>query len=322
MDVDRIAETLSDRYGHQPEFLQAVQRTVREIEPLIQSEKRFQRDSLLRRLLEPDRLIQFRVDWEDDDGELQVNRGYRVQWNDTLGPYKGGLRFHSSVNPSILKFLAFEQTFKNALTGLNLGGGKGGSDFSTRDRSTREVRRFCRAFVSELQNHVGRELDVPAGDIGVGSREIGFLFGQFKRHHSDAAEALTGKPVELGGSALREEATGWGVVYFAEAMLRKTGSSLDGRTCAVSGAGNVALHTAGKLIDRGAKVITLSDVGGFVHNGEGLLQQRGRAHSRDEAGARQREGLRGRDKIRLRRGARLAGGLRSRLPVRDPERAR
>ncbi len=270
MEIEALIESVEDRYPDQPEFVQAVRETLRELVPVAERDARFRDASLFERLVEPDRLIQFRVEWEDDDQNIRVNRGYRVQWNDALGPYKGGLRFHPSVGPSVLKFLAFEQTFKNALTGLGIGGGKGGADFDPREASDAEVRRFCQSFMTELQRYVSPERDVPAGDMGVGPREIGFLYGQYKRVHPDATQAFTGKPLELSGSPLREEATGWGVVYFASRALERQERSLDGMRCVLSGAGNVAVHTAAKLLEAGARVLTLSDRKGFIHVADGL----------------------------------------------------
>jgi glutamate dehydrogenase (NADP+) len=272
-DVDRLIERVGERYPEQPEFVQAVEQTLRHLEPMAERDSRFGDASLFERIVEPDRMIQFRVEWEDDERRIRVNRGYRVQWSDALGPYKGGLRFQPTVGPSVLKFLAFEQTFKNALTGLGIGGGKGGADFDPREASDAEIRRFCHSFMTELQRHVSPERDVPAGDIGVGPREIGYLYGQYKRLRPDASEAFTGKPLELSGSPLRQEATGWGVVYLAARVLDRRDESLEERRCLLSGAGNVAVHTAEKLIDVGARVLTLSDRHGFVHVPEGLSRE-------------------------------------------------
>jgi len=273
VDIGALIESVEERYPEQREFVQAVRDTLCALEPMAERDSRLEDASLFERLLEPDRLIQFRVEWEDDERQIRVNRGYRVQWNDALGPYKGGLRFHPSVGPSILKFLAFEQTFKNALTGLGIGGGKGGADFDPRAASDGEIRRFCHSFMTELQRHVSPERDVPAGDIGVGPREIGFLYGQYKRLRADATEAFTGKPLELSGSPLREEATGWGVAYFAKRALERRDRGLAGQRCVISGAGNVAVHTAEKLLEFDACVLALSDRAGFVHAPDGFSSE-------------------------------------------------
>ncbi len=254
----------------EPEFLQAVREVARDVLPLVADRRDYRDARILERLAEPDRAISFRVAWVDDANRVQVNRGHRIQWNASIGAYKGGLRFHPSVNPSILKFLAFEQTFKNALTTLPMGGAKGGSDFDPRGRSDGEVMRFCQAFMSELFRHIGPNTDVPAGDIGVGAREVGFLFGQYRRLANEFTGTLTGKGLAYGGSLVRTEATGFGCVYFAREMLATRGDELRAKTCLVSGAGNVAQHTAEKLIELGAKVVTLSDSEGFVHDPAGL----------------------------------------------------
>ncbi|MBY0401921.1 NADP-specific glutamate dehydrogenase [Myxococcota bacterium] len=258
----------------EPEFLQAVREVARDVLPLVAENPAYRDARILERLTEPDRAILFRVAWVDDAGRVQVNRGLRVQWSSAIGPYKGGLRFHPSVNLSILKFLAFEQTFKNALTTLPMGGAKGGSDFDPRGRSDGEVMRFCQSFMSELFRHIGPNTDVPAGDIGVGGREIGFLFGQYKRLANEFTGTFTGKGLAYGGSLIRTEATGFGLVYFAREMLATRGEALRGRTCLVSGSGNVAQHTAEKLIELGAKVVTLSDSDGFIHDPQGIDAER------------------------------------------------
>ena len=252
------------------EFHQAVKEVASDIIPY-ESENPAYRDArVFERLAEPDRVVSFRVCWETDQRRIQINRGYRVQWNNAIGPYKGGLRFHPSVNQSILKFLAFEQTFKNSLTGLPMGGAKGGADFDPKGRSDAEIMRFCQAFMTELHRHIGPNVDVPAGDIGVGRREIGYLFGQYKRLENAFEAVLTGKALEFGGSYLRPEATGFGVVYMMEEMLALKSEDLAGKTCVVSGSGNVALHCCQRLIHMGARVVTLSDSSGFIHDPDGL----------------------------------------------------
>ena len=252
------------------EFHQAVREVATDIIPFEANNPLFRDARIFERLAEPDRVVSFRVVWETDRRRIRINRGCRVQWNNAIGPYKGGLRFHPSVNQSILKFLAFEQTFKNSLTGLPIGGAKGGSDFDPKGRSDAEIMRFCQAFMTELHRHIGPNTDVPAGDIGVGSREIGYLFGQYKRLRSAFEAALTGKALEFGGSHLRPEATGYGVVYMMEEMLALGKEDLEGRVCVVSGSGNVALHCCQRLIHMGAKVVTLSDSSGYVHDPAGI----------------------------------------------------
>ena len=255
------------------EFHQAVDELVSDIWPYWFKQAEESRDQLIARLCEPDRVISFRVSWEDDQGNLQTNRGYRVQFNNALGPYKGGLRFHPSVNLSILKFLAFEQTFKNALTTLPLGGAKGGSDFDPKGKSDREVMRFCQSFMIELIRYIGPDRDVPAGDIGVGAREISYLYGQYKRLSAQSSGVLTGKDIAFGGSHIRPEATGYGCVYLAEEILKKKGMSLEGKTCLISGSGNVAQYAAEKLIELGAKVLSFSDSSGSVYNPKGFNKE-------------------------------------------------
>ncbi|NVK25393.1 MAG: NADP-specific glutamate dehydrogenase [Gammaproteobacteria bacterium] len=268
-----VYQWLEQRNPNQNEFNQAVTALFDDLIPLVAENREYQRQQVLKRLTEPDRIISFRVVWEDDNGELHVNRGYRVQHCGLLGPYKGGIRFHPLVNESVLKFLAFEQTFKNALTNLPLGGGKGGADFDPKGRSDREIMRFCQAYMNELYRHIGENTDVPAGDINVGSREIGFLFGQYRRLANKFSGTFTGKNIEFGGSHVRMEATGFGLIYFVENMLKKSGESLADKDVAISGAGNVALHAALKAAEKKARVITLSNshgslycIGGIEHS--------------------------------------------------------
>lgn len=270
VDLDTFIEGVRKRNPGQPEFVQAVQEVAGDVLGYIADKEIYHTHQILRRIAEPDRVVSFRVCWEDDRGNIRVQRGWRVQNNNAIGPYKGGLRFHPSVTESVLKFLAFEQTFKNALTGLPMGGAKGGSNFNPRGKSDHEVMRFCQSFMTELYRHVGSDVDIPAGDIGVGSREIGYMFGQYKRITNTFNGVLTGKGVEYGGSLIRSEATGYGAVYFLAEMLHNRGIDLDGLTVVVSGAGNVAIHAAQNLVDRGARVITLSDSEGFVHDPDGL----------------------------------------------------
>ncbi len=252
------------------EFHQAVREVAESLTPYIEKNPKYQKAKILERAVEPERVIMFRVPWVDDRGEIQVNRGYRIQMNSAIGPYKGGLRFHPSVNLSILKFLAFEQVFKNALTTLPMGGGKGGSDFDPKGKSDNEVMKFCQSFMTELFRHIGPDTDVPAGDIGVGGREIGFLYGQYKRLRNEFSGVLTGKGLNWGGSLIRPEATGYGCVYFVQEMLKTKGEKLEGKVCAISGSGNVAQYTAEKLIQLGAKVVTLSDSSGYIHDKDGI----------------------------------------------------
>ncbi|MBX3748759.1 MAG: NADP-specific glutamate dehydrogenase [Opitutaceae bacterium] len=261
---------VQQRDPEQAEFHQAVEEVLTSLWPFVQANPRYQQQGLLSRLVEPERVILFRVPWADDRGEVHVNRGFRVQMNSAIGPYKGGLRFHPSVNLSILKFLAFEQVLKNSLTTLPMGGGKGGSDFDPKGRSDGEVMRFCQSFMTELFRHIGADVDVPAGDIGVGAREIGFLYGQYKRLANESTSVLTGKGLAYGGSLIRPEATGYGCVYFAQEMMRKRRTSFDGKRVAISGSGNVAQYAAEKAIEMEAKVVTLSDSGGTVHIPAGL----------------------------------------------------
>ena len=273
-DFDRFMDELRDRNPGQDEFVQAVGEVARDVFDFITDKPEYTDAQILRRLTEPDRVVSFRVCWEDDDRRVRVERGWRVQNNNSIGPYKGGLRFHPGVTESVLKFLAFEQTFKNALTGLPLGGGKGGSSFDPKGKSDAEIMRFCQSFMTELYRHIGPHTDVPAGDIGVGSREIGYLFGQYKRIVNRWEGAMTGKGLAWGGSELRPEATGFGAVYFLRRMLDHAGHSIEGKSVVLSGAGNVALHAAQKLIDCEAKVLTLSDSDGFIHDPDGIDQDK------------------------------------------------
>lgn len=261
---------VKDRDPHQPEFLQAVEEVMASLWPFIQKNPRYANDALLERLVEPERAIQFRVAWMDDQGQTQVNRGFRVQFNSAIGPFKGGLRFHPSVNLSILKFLGFEQVFKNSLTTLPMGGGKGGSDFDPKGKSDAEVMRFCQAFMMELYRHIGSTTDVPAGDIGVGGREVGFLAGMYKKLSNDTSCVLTGKGMAFGGSLIRPEATGYGTVYFADEMLKTRGESFKDKVVTISGSGNVAQYALEKCLQLGAKVVTLSDSNGTVYIKEGF----------------------------------------------------
>lgn len=272
-DLDAFLGRLETRSPGEPEFHQAVEEVMESLLPYVRGNERYAEAGILERLVEPDRSVQFRVTWVDDEGQVHVNRGFRVQFNNTIGPYKGGLRFHPTVNLSILKFLGFEQIFKNSLTGLPMGGGKGGSDFDPKGRSDREVMRFCQAFMTELQRHVGHHTDVPAGDIGVGGREIGYLFGHYKRLTNRHVGVLTGKGIPYGGSLVRTEATGYGCVYFAENMLSVRGKDIAKHNCLVSGSGNVALYAAEKLMQLGANVMSLSDSGGSVHITQGLSKE-------------------------------------------------
>lgn len=270
MKAVEVVETLKQRFPNEPEYIQAVSQVLGTIEEEYNKHPEFEKANLIERLCIPDRLIQFRVTWVDDKGNVQTNMGYRVQHNNAIGPYKGGIRFHKSVNLSILKFLAFEQTFKNSLTTLPMGGGKGGSDFSPRGKSTAEVMRFCQAFMNELYRHIGPDEDVPAGDIGVGGREVGYMFGQYKKLTHTFNGILTGKGLEFGGSLIRPEATGYGNVYFLQNMLKTRGIDIKGKTVLVSGAGNVAQYTVEKLIELGAKPVTVSDSDGYIYDPDGI----------------------------------------------------
>ena len=268
--VDRILADVKATNPAEPEFHQAVHEVLESLEPVLEQRPEYRRYKILERMVEPERVIMFRVPWLQDDGEVQVNRGFRIEMNSAIGPYKGGLRFHPSVNLGILKFLAFEQVFKNALTTLPMGGGKGGSDFDPKGKSDTEVMRFCQSFMSELQRHIGPDTDVPAGDIGVGGREIGFLFGQYKRLRNEFTGVLTGKGLGWGGSLIRPEATGYGSVYFAAEMAATRGETLEDKVCLVSGAGNVAQFTTEKLLQLGGKVVTLSDSSGSIYDESGI----------------------------------------------------
>lgn len=268
--IDGFLELVKERNGHEPEFLQAVEEVAETVIPYIVKHDIYYGKNILLRMVEPERLISFRVCWVDDKGEIQVNRGYRVQMNSAIGPYKGGLRFHPTVNASILKFLAFEQVFKNSLTTLPMGGGKGGSDFDPKGKSDNEIMRFCHAFMSEMFRHIGPNTDVPAGDIGVGGREIGFLFGMYKKLRNEFTGVLTGKGMSWGGSLIRPEATGYGTVYFAEKMLNTKGDNFKGKTVVVSGSGNVAQFAVEKSLQLGAKVLTMSDSSGYIFDADGI----------------------------------------------------
>lgn len=268
--IETFLELVNERNGHEPEFLQAVKEVAETVIPYIAKHDIYNGKNILLRMVEPERLISFRVSWVDDTGQIQVNRGYRVQMNSAIGPYKGGLRFHPTVNASILKFLAFEQVFKNSLTTLPMGGGKGGSDFDPKGKSDNEIMRFCHAFMTELFRHIGHNTDVPAGDIGVGSREIGYMFGMYKKLNNTFTGVLTGKGASWGGSLIRPEATGYGTVYFAQNMLKRRSDSFDGKTVVISGSGNVAQYAAEKAIELGSKVVTLSDSGGYIYDADGL----------------------------------------------------
>ena len=269
--LESVLADVEKKYAHQPEFLQTVKEVLESLEPVIsKNEELYKREAILERLVEPDRQIIFRVPWVDDNGQIRVNTGYRVQFNSSIGPYKGGLRFHPSVNLSIMKFLGFEQTFKNSLTSLPMGGGKGGSDFDPAGKSDREVMAFCQSFMTELAKHIGPDTDVPAGDIGVGAREIGYLFGQYKRLRDEFTGVLTGKGLPYGGSLIRPEATGFGAVYYAVEMLKYFGDDIKGKTFAVSGFGNVAWGTVQKITELGGKVVTISGPDGYIYDPDGI----------------------------------------------------
>ena len=268
--IDSFMEELIIKNGNEPEFIQAVEEVAETVIPFIEKNIKYKTAKILKRIVEPERVIQFRVPWIDDAGEPQVNRGYRVEFNSAIGPYKGGLRFHPSVNLSILKFLGFEQIFKNSLTTLPMGGGKGGSDFNPKGKSDNEVMKFCQSFMTELSRHIGPNTDIPAGDIGVGGREIGYMFGQYKRLRNEFTGVLTGKGINWGGSLIRPEATGYGVVYFAEKMLKNKGDDFKNKKVAISGSGNVAQYACEKCIQLGAKVVTMSDSTGYIHDADGI----------------------------------------------------
>lgn len=269
--LQEVLNGLKTKNSNEPEFLQAAYEVLTTLKPVIEKHPEFKINALLARITEPERLISFRVSWLDDNGQVQVNRGYRVQFNGAIGPYKGGLRFHPSVNQSIMKFLAFEQCFKNALTGLPIGGGKGGSDFDPKGKSDNEIMRFCQSFMNELYRHIGQDIDVPAGDIGVGAREIGYLFGQYRKiRNAYEAGVLTGKGLEYGGSLARKEATGYGLIYFMREMLKANGSDIKGKTVTISGSGNVAIYACEKAQEYGAKVVAMSDSNGCIYDPDGI----------------------------------------------------
>ncbi len=272
--LNQFMEGLIKRNPGEIEFHQAVEEVAASVIPYINQHPKYIENQILERMTEPDRTIIFRVCWQDDNGSIRTNRGYRVQFNNSIGPYKGGLRFHPSVNLSILKFLGFEQTFKNSLTTLPMGAGKGGADFNPKGKSEREIMRFCQAFMTELSKHIGENIDVPAGDIGVGAREISYMFGQYKRLQNEFTGTLTGKALEFGGSLIRKEATGYGCAYFMEEMLKHKGDSIKGKSCIVSGSGNVAQFCAQKIMHLGGKVLTLSDSSGFIHDPDGLNDEK------------------------------------------------
>jgi glutamate dehydrogenase (NADP+) len=268
--LDEFVDGVEKRNPGQPEFIQALKEVAESLLDYIREHPKYHQHQILERMAEPDRVVSFRVTWQDDEGNVRVNRGYRIQNNSAIGPYKGGIRFHPTVNQGVLKFLAFEQTFKNALTGLPMGGGKGGSNFNPKGKSDNEIMRFCQAFMTELYRHVGEDVDVPAGDIGVGGREIGYMFGQYKRITNRYVGVLTGKGLEFGGSPIRTEATGYGAVYFMEDMLKRRGEAIEGRICLVSGSGNVAQHAVEKILHLGGRPVTLSDSDGFIHDPAGI----------------------------------------------------
>ena len=265
-----VLDELKAKSAHEPEFLQAVEEVLESLEPVVEADPRYEQQNIIGRIVEPERVVMFRVPWVDDAGKVQVNRGYRVQFNSAIGPYKGGLRFHPTVNLSVIKFLGFEQIFKNSLTTLPMGGGKGGSDFDPKGKSDGEVMRFCQSFMTELQRHIGPDTDVPAGDIGVGAREIGFMFGQYKKIRDEFTGVLTGKGLSYGGSLARTEATGFGLCYFADAQLRDNGKSFAGKRVLISGSGNVAIYANQKCTQLGGKVIAMSDSNGYIVDENGI----------------------------------------------------
>lgn len=272
--IDAFMAQVKSKNPNEPEFIQAVQEVVETVIPFIEQNPKYKKHKILERIVEPERIIIFRVPWIDDQGEIQVNRGYRVQFNSAIGPYKGGIRFHPTVNLSVLKFLGFEQVFKNSLTTLPMGGGKGGSDFDPKGKSDNEVMRFCQSFMTELARHISADTDVPAGDIGVGAREIGYMFGQYKRLTNQFTGVLTGKGIKWGGSLIRPEATGYGTVYFAQEMLATRGQSFEGKTVVVSGSGNVAQYAIEKAMQLGAKVVTASDSSGYIYDKDGFTPEK------------------------------------------------
>lgn len=273
-NISSFIDAVAKKNPNEPEFMQAVKEVAETVIPFIEENKKYQNKMLLERMVEPERVIMFRVVWTDDSGKTQVNRGYRIQMNSAIGPYKGGIRFHPSVNLSILKFLAFEQTFKNSLTTLPMGGGKGGADFDPKGKSDNEIMRFCQSFMTELSKHIGADTDVPAGDIGVGGREVGYMFGQYKRLRNEFTGVLTGKGISFGGSLIRPEATGYGDVYFAQSMLATKGDSFKGKTVVVSGSGNVAQYAIQKATELGGKVVTASDSSGYIYDADGFDAER------------------------------------------------
>ena len=272
--IKKIWDDVKAKNANEPEFLQAVEEVLTTLEPAVDQMPQLEPNAILERMVEPERVIMFRVPWMDDAGNYHVNRGYRVQFNSAIGPYKGGLRFSKEVNLSVLKFLGFEQVLKNSLTTLPMGGGKGGSDFDPHGKSDKEVMRFCQSFMTELYRHIGADVDVPAGDKNVGGREIGYLFGQYKRIRDEYTGVLTGKGLTFGGSLIRTEATGYGLIYFAQEMLKKVGEDFKGKVCVVSGSGNAAEYAAEKLIQLGAKVVTLSDSNGYIYDADGITQEK------------------------------------------------
>ncbi|NQT05948.1 MAG: NADP-specific glutamate dehydrogenase [Candidatus Omnitrophica bacterium] len=272
--VEECIKKVIEKNPGENEFHQAICEVVESIAPFLEKNPKYNKAKILERMIEPERVIMFRVPWVDDSGEIQVNRGYRIEMNSAIGPYKGGLRLHPTVNLGILKFLAFEQVFKNSLTTLPMGGGKGGSNFDPKGKSDNEVMKFCQSFMSELFRHIGPNTDVPAGDIGVGGREIGYMFGQYKRLRNEFTGVLTGKGINWGGSLIRPEATGYGCVYFAQEMLKAKGQSIEGKVCTISGSGNVAQYTAEKLIHLGAKPVTFSDSGGYIYDKDGISEKK------------------------------------------------
>ena len=268
--VSEQLEKIKAKNPAQPEFIQAVTEVLNSLEPVFEQNPKYQENAIIERITEPERQLMFRVAWVDDNGKTQVNRGFRIQFNSAIGPYKGGLRLHPSVNLGIIKFLGFEQIFKNSLTGLPIGGGKGGSDFDPKGKSDREIMAFCQSFMTELARHIGPNTDIPAGDIGVGGREIGYLFGQYKRIRNEFSGVLTGKGLTYGGALIRTEATGYGLCYFTQALLKDNGTSFEGKTVAISGSGNVAIYACEKATQLGAKVVTMSDSNGFIYDPEGI----------------------------------------------------
>ena len=269
--VKKVYENLCSKYSHEKEFLQAAQEVLETLEPVVEKDPQVEALGILERIVEPERMISFRVSWVDDNGKVHVNTGYRCQFNSAIGPYKGGIRFHPSVNQSVIKFLGFEQTFKNSLTGLAMGGGKGGSDFDPKGKSDMEIMRFCQSFMTELYRHIGQFTDVPAGDIGVGKREVGYMYGQYKRIANEFTGVFTGKPLEFGGSLARTEATGYGLCYFTEKMLKTLkGTTFDDKNVVISGSGNVAIYAAQKAIELGAKVVAMSDSAGYIYHKNGI----------------------------------------------------